>query len=809
MAGKRACISCSSEFTGGEIVCPHDGTTLTPLAQDTMVGRTLADRYQILEIIGGGGMGQVYKARHVLMNRIVAIKVLHAHLVTNADALKRFQLEAQAASCLSLPNILTVYDFGLTPEGHPYMVMDFLEGTSLESVLDNEGRISVERALRVFSQVCAGLAHAHQKGVVHRDIKPSNIMLVNYGEEKDFVKIVDFGIAKLLNHHSDGPGGAANLTRTGEVFGSPNYMSPEQCRGQSLDIRSDIYSLGCVMYKALTGRTPIQGKDIIELLFKQVSETAKPFREVCPELELPAEIEFIVFKAIAKEPDERFQNMSEFKAALDACGGNALSDRLQVVPSAMLTTGAVGSVPTERPVPGETASRPEPSPGSPEHVRPSQEVTRLTTPPDFAHAHAPAPAHSSIAQPPSSQPAMSPMSQPIPQAISPSAPQPVPQARAGDVASQTGAPPVPLSGDSWKGKLDSIPTPKASDMRLGGSALSGASAGNVGSAAGGISDGIGDGVATGAIGGGIAAGAIGAEAGGVPAAADTGAVQGEAWKGQLDSIPTPKVSGQPKSPSLDVNTLHDVSRTPPPEPPVSRGPRAARAPMSTSRMKAGTGGSNKILFVCIAGVIVTVGVVGGFASVLMKQSAESRTFKESMQKGSSELNAGNLNVAQIELDAAMKEAQRLNIDDPSLPPLLFNLGKAFHAKGEWQKAIDSLQASIVLFKKKNPQGSPEIVAAEKLIASATTSLNPPPVTATSPSAEATPEKGGGTRDKGDGTPEKAEGATDTAIADGESVEKGDAKAIVQKQRRRARRSQSSAAAPPRRRAYSSYGYYNR
>src|SRR5271170_5999751 len=312
-ASRRGCIQCSREFTADLRVCPHDGTILTPFVQDDLVGTVLADRYEIMEVIGGGGMGLVYKARHRLMNRIVAIKMLHKHMVSSADALKRFQVEAQAASCLSLPNILTIYDFGLTDEGQPFMVMDYLEGCSLGDIIEREGYLTVPRALDIFLQVCSGLAHAHSKGIIHRDLKPSNIMLVQSGEQPDFVKIVDFGIAKLLRQTDRTP---EQLTRTGEVFGSPLYMSPEQCKGKQLDPRSDIYSLGSVMYRALTGCPIFEGDEVIEFLFKQVSEMPQSFGTVAPKLAIPKSLEASVFKALAKEPENRWQTMDDLKRAL-------------------------------------------------------------------------------------------------------------------------------------------------------------------------------------------------------------------------------------------------------------------------------------------------------------------------------------------------------------------------------------------------------------------------------------------------------------------------------------------------------------
>jgi serine/threonine protein kinase len=377
-------MNCGREFDWDTLICPDDNTPLTALGEeDQLVGSVLADRYEMLEVIGGGGMGLVYKARHRLMNRIVAIKMLHKHMISSKDTLKRFQLEAQAASCLSLPNILTVYDFGLTNEGQPYMVMDYLEGTSLADVLEEEHHLLPDRALNIFVQACAGLAHAHQKGVLHRDIKPSNIMLVHFGDQADFVKIVDFGIAKLLNQ------GVGELTKTGEVYGSPSYMSPEQCRGKDTDARSDIYSMGCVMYRTLSGRPLFSGDDIIELLFKQVSEPPAAFEA---DLNIPQELESAIFKALAKDPADRWANMGEFKEALD----KYIEKRAGKVTATPAVEGPMplwkrhGEVPAAAARPKSTAAAPNPvsessgSPASdpvPEPVRSSEPRGRNTDPP--------------------------------------------------------------------------------------------------------------------------------------------------------------------------------------------------------------------------------------------------------------------------------------------------------------------------------------------------------------------------------------------------------------------------------------------
>ncbi|MBI2810721.1 MAG: serine/threonine protein kinase [Candidatus Melainabacteria bacterium] len=327
---EKLCICCHEEYSGDLVVCPKDGTTLTELQRDNLVGTLFVDKYEMLDIIGGGGMGVVYRAKHCLMNRIVAIKVLHRHAATNGDALKRFQVESQAASALSMPNILTVYDFGLSSAGQPYMVMDYLDGKSLDDIINSEGSVPLSRAIDIFIQICNAMEHAHAKGIIHRDIKPSNVVLVNWEGQPDFVKIVDFGIAKLLNQSDSNSG---NLTRTGEVFGSPMYMSPEQWKGQKLDCRTDIYSLGAVMYRCLVGRPLFDCPDVVQLMYKQVTELPESFASMG--VLLPAQIEQIVFRSLAKDPSQRFQSMKELMEALSqfkesmVAGTDQVNPRLQ------------------------------------------------------------------------------------------------------------------------------------------------------------------------------------------------------------------------------------------------------------------------------------------------------------------------------------------------------------------------------------------------------------------------------------------------------------------------------------------------
>jgi serine/threonine-protein kinase len=319
---QMVCVACGNQYPSELRICPCDHKSLLPINADRRVGSILNERYEIIATLKSGGMGTVYQARQLMMNRIVAIKMLHQNMLTNIDALKRFRLEAQAASRLGMPNILTIYDFGLTPEGQPYMVMPFLDGVSLDEVMLKEHRLKPLRMLDISIQICAALSHAHANGVLHRDIKPSNIMLINDDDRTDFVKIVDFGIAKIIDALDTA---SSSITKTGELYGSPAYMSPEQCHGSALDARSDIYSLGCLMYTALTGHNFFASDCMLQTMQKHLSEMPSPFSQVCPGVDLPHDLEAAVFKSLAKKPAERFQTMSQFKEELKAIRQKMLS----------------------------------------------------------------------------------------------------------------------------------------------------------------------------------------------------------------------------------------------------------------------------------------------------------------------------------------------------------------------------------------------------------------------------------------------------------------------------------------------------
>lgn len=278
-----------------------------------LIGQVFADKYEITGVLGEGGMSIVFKARHRYMDRFVAVKLLHEHLVTDKNAVARFEHESKASSSLNHQNIVAVHDFGVTKTGQAYFVMDCLEGESLAEVLERKGRVPLAEGIVIFKQTCDGLEHAHKKRVVHRDLKPSNLVLMNNEDASMLVKIVDFGIAKLLP--VDGVT-RQNITVTGEIFGSPLYMSPEQCQGKSLDQRSDIYSLGCLMYETLAGVPPIMGDSFVNTVVQHINEPPPPFSKTAPEAGVPPQIEACIMKCLAKNPEDRYQSASEVRQSL-------------------------------------------------------------------------------------------------------------------------------------------------------------------------------------------------------------------------------------------------------------------------------------------------------------------------------------------------------------------------------------------------------------------------------------------------------------------------------------------------------------
>ena len=304
---KLVCLHCNQDFTGSEHThCPDDNTELTRIVGGIKIGSVFAERYRIERELGAGGMSTVYLAHQLLMNKDVALKVLHASYASDPKTIQRFQREARATSSLSHPNLVTIYDFSVTDTGQAYMVMEYLAGCSLGELLSNSKPINWRQAVPLFSQICEGIDHAHRSNIVHRDLKPGNIMLLPSAFEKhNFqIKIVDFGIAKVLGDVN------AHLTQTGEVFGSPLYMSPEQCQGQELDQRSDIYALGCVMYATLTGHAPFEGRNMMETLSMHLNASPPAIPDA------PKWLESCVHKCMSKDPDDRYNTACQIAEVL-------------------------------------------------------------------------------------------------------------------------------------------------------------------------------------------------------------------------------------------------------------------------------------------------------------------------------------------------------------------------------------------------------------------------------------------------------------------------------------------------------------
>lgn len=269
-------------------------------------GDTLANNYRIEERIGIGGMGCVYRADHIHIARKVAVKTVHEHL-TSEESLLRFKKEAQASAAINHPNLITIYDYGLLEGKLPYIVMEFLDGINLGDLIAERSCIEPPIATKIFAQVCDALSAVHSKSIVHRDLKPSNIMLVNT-EEGHKVKLVDFGIAKLIDDS------ISTITQTGELVGSPAYMSPEQCNSKPLDQRSDIYSLGCVMYETYSGCKAFSQHSAMETMIKQITEP--PCRYTLEDAKLPAPLIELIFQMLEKKPDDRPSTTNEIRQRL-------------------------------------------------------------------------------------------------------------------------------------------------------------------------------------------------------------------------------------------------------------------------------------------------------------------------------------------------------------------------------------------------------------------------------------------------------------------------------------------------------------
>ena len=289
---------------------------------DPYAGKKLTDNYLVEDLLGVGAMGRVYKAEQVSLGKTVAVKILHRHLLGDPSLEKRFQREGRAAARLQHPNCINVTDFGKADDGSLFIAMEYLEGVNLGHELKETGPIPWQRAVHILGQVASALDEAHSQGVIHRDLKPENIVLEERRKEADFVKVLDFGIAKVKE--ADNRDGV--LTVVGSVCGTPEYMSPEQARGdRDIDARTDIYSMGCILYQMLCGELPFHGESALAVVTKQLNDEATPPRERKPDLDIPPVIEALCLRALSKDPDGRPESASAFGRELKAAAVAATS----------------------------------------------------------------------------------------------------------------------------------------------------------------------------------------------------------------------------------------------------------------------------------------------------------------------------------------------------------------------------------------------------------------------------------------------------------------------------------------------------
>lgn len=384
----KKCNICGNTFPETLSFCLNDGSPLVKV--DSMIGNVLDGRYRLDSLIGEGGMGDVYRATHVHLDTEFAVKLLKPEFVANETAIKRFRLEAKAAGRIHHPNAVRVTDFGVTPERVVFLVMELVQGQSLRLMIRNEGTLEATRSVNIVRQVCAAVDAAHRGGVIHRDLKPDNI-LIEALTNAERVKVLDFGIAKLREAKTD-----TFLTQAGTIIGTPQYMSPEQCMGNPLDPRSDIYSIGVLLYEMLTGEVPFDGESTIQVVYNQLHLMPRPVRELVPAI--PEPVAQVIMRALEKEPDKRQSSASQLSEELKrALSGGPMEEI--IVPPDPLGTRPLQAVDTksegapERPsrsttfIPRNDAPRTDPEAERP--TRPDDDLTAVRKTPPFSVEIAP------------------------------------------------------------------------------------------------------------------------------------------------------------------------------------------------------------------------------------------------------------------------------------------------------------------------------------------------------------------------------------------------------------------------------------
>lgn len=345
------CPTCGRRYPADVAICPADQTPLQADSTvagtapvDPLVGHTLDDKYRLDERLGIGGMGTVYRARHLLIDRPVAVKVLNPRFVEDEAARARFRREAKACGRLQHVNAVTVTDFGQSQDGYVYLVMELLEGRTLRDVLAKEGPLDAARSVALMLQISAAVAAAHEAGIIHRDLKPANIFIVQRAEVPAVVKVLDFGIAKLATDSLD-EDEPKTLTAVGAMIGTPRYMSPEQCDGAELTPAADVYSLGVILYEMLTGTVPFSGSTPLAIAMKHTGEIPRSPRDFVASI--PPALEQVVLHTLEKRPQDRPGNAAEFRAEL-----LSIADRLGLEHAAVASgpnIEALRSVGTESP----------------------------------------------------------------------------------------------------------------------------------------------------------------------------------------------------------------------------------------------------------------------------------------------------------------------------------------------------------------------------------------------------------------------------------------------------------------------------
>jgi serine/threonine protein kinase len=406
----KYCPTCHRTYPADYNVCPGDQSALQS-AHELQPGMVIRNKYEIIERIGIGGMGFVYRGRHITFNEVCAIKIVNDVIAGDANFLQRFQTEAVVTRKLRHPNAVRVDDFDYTEDGRPFIVMELVQGKDVGEILQSQGPMSVPRAVRVATQVAQALGFAHKLGIVHRDIKPGNIILTTNEQGQETAKVLDFGIAKLREAVE---GAKPGMTMTGMVVGTPLYMSPEQFMGkkagQEIDGRTDLYSLGVVLYQMVTAQLPFEGDTLYSLMMQHMEGNVRPPHELVPELQIPESLSLVILKAIDKNRDQRFQTAEEFVAALAPMWGEPIG-------SGPMVSGQAAVVPVvATPSLASSPASPSQTPSSQGSLPRGSQVA-----PVLAHGGS-AVAGNVTTRPPSAVPPQAPPTADLPVAAQPSAP---------------------------------------------------------------------------------------------------------------------------------------------------------------------------------------------------------------------------------------------------------------------------------------------------------------------------------------------------------------------------------------------------